>query len=614
MTYSLDSIAHLDHSKAFAQLNSKFNSFNPLKVLRIEQFEIRHSNVLAWLLDPSENHNLGDFFVKKILSRIFTRADNEERILDESIDYVNHHFASYSDLEVFREVRTTTGRYIDLVAKSDDQKTVFIIENKFHAGESEGQLDDYIRYISTIYEENGYTIIPIFLTLNNVAPSHEKYWVLDYSDLLDIIQVQLTLNRESIADRVYDFLTYYVSILKEELVEDKEAIGLALDVYQTNQRAIDLLYATHHDELKKHNRYNELFRQVDSIEGETLATLKRIYLKQKQTIDYVYHIGSNVLRQAFLTFANSEDFPEEVYHADSRLPSFILPDWVEFKEVIGEPTFPYWLGHGLVAWYERTWDERLKLTIEVGPLPYEKRLSFLNALEAQEIRIKSKAKIEGSKFTRIHTQTVDITDWANKEDVLIGIEYLYQTNETRSIFKKIALAVEAIQSQETKVNDVKEVIQSNNTVYIPVQAFEKFVNIHNIHSENLRYTHRNSSFVTQTIRTLEKTYGLPVENWWLNSVFIYWFERLKDDRLKLVLELGPIQPDFRLAVIEALEENGMTIHPRSKLPTAKYTRVFSKARVVNDWENIDEVLAVMEYLYNLVGNQRVLDILEKISK
>jgi hypothetical protein len=69
MAYSIEALAQLDLSKDFARLHQKFNQFNPLKVLRVDQFEIRHSNVLAWLLDPTENHHLGSFFVQKILTR-----------------------------------------------------------------------------------------------------------------------------------------------------------------------------------------------------------------------------------------------------------------------------------------------------------------------------------------------------------------------------------------------------------------------------------------------------------------------------------------------------------------------------------------------------------------
>ena len=42
----------------------KFNIFD---VLKISRTEIRHSNVLSWLLSASENHGLGDAFIKGIL-------------------------------------------------------------------------------------------------------------------------------------------------------------------------------------------------------------------------------------------------------------------------------------------------------------------------------------------------------------------------------------------------------------------------------------------------------------------------------------------------------------------------------------------------------------------
>lgn len=41
---------------------------NIFEVLGITSTEIRHSRILAWLLDPRENHQLKDKFLKKILA------------------------------------------------------------------------------------------------------------------------------------------------------------------------------------------------------------------------------------------------------------------------------------------------------------------------------------------------------------------------------------------------------------------------------------------------------------------------------------------------------------------------------------------------------------------
>ena len=48
----------LENDTTFQKLNQQVNSFNVLKILRMENYEIRHSNILAWLLDPKENHHL----------------------------------------------------------------------------------------------------------------------------------------------------------------------------------------------------------------------------------------------------------------------------------------------------------------------------------------------------------------------------------------------------------------------------------------------------------------------------------------------------------------------------------------------------------------------------
>ena len=38
--------------------------FNLFDVLKISRTEIRHSNMLGWLLNPNENHGMGDAFLR----------------------------------------------------------------------------------------------------------------------------------------------------------------------------------------------------------------------------------------------------------------------------------------------------------------------------------------------------------------------------------------------------------------------------------------------------------------------------------------------------------------------------------------------------------------------
>lgn len=615
MTYSLESIAQLDHSKEFAALHQKFHQFNPLKVLRVDQFEIRHSNVLAWLLDPNENHKFGSFFIGKLLSRLMTRVENEEKIESSNFPYYLYHNHSFSDLEVYREVKTVTGRYIDLLVVVPSQNLVLVIENKYHAGESIGQLEDYLNYARNTYEN--YIIVPIFLTLNSDAPSHTDFWVLDYSDILDILSLHLELNHEAIPDSVYEFLMHYTDILREELVTDETTVQLALDVYESNQAAIDLLYLSQHNEFSKLARYEELYQQVDSLTESYRLALTRIYQKQKKTIDYIYKIGSNVLREAFLTFAKVEEFPDDVYSAHIRVPNFILPDWTDFEEAIGKPEDGYWLGHGLIIWFERTWNEQLKLTIEVGSLQDDKRIALLSALENEGISIRPSSKMEGKKYTRIYNHFTEISDWASKKEIVEGMERLYHDPATKSIFKKIASAVEKMKSGvvvEKEEEIETEIIRSSiRREGIPQASFISFTKA--LELTEFQMKPRQHSFILPVFRVLERKFGQTREKWWWHdSTFVFWFDRLNDDRLKLTLELGPLLSDKRLEIIEALEGLGVSFNQKSKLPTAKYTRLHSQSKVILDWNDENEVYSSMLQLYNDKKFQELLTLLSTMEK
>ncbi len=615
MSYTFESIAQLEHSKEFAKLHKKFHQFNPLKVLRVSHFEIRLSNVLGWLIDPDENHQFGSFFIKKLLSRLITRSENEEKL--ETIDYLPFLYSSLTDAVVYREVKTSTGRFIDLLVELPSLKVILIIENKFHALESENQLKDYLNYIKTQYSD--YTIVPIYLTLASDAPSHPDYWSLDYHDVMDIITQHLELNSEVIADNIHDFLSYYTAILREELVEDNESIEMALKVYQMNQKAIDLLFVSQHQELRKQPRFKELYIGINDLSVNEQSALKRIYEKKKKTIDYIFTIGSNVLRQAFLKFAHIEELPEEVYNAHIRVPNFILPEWLDFEDIVGKPEAGYWLGSGLIIWFERTWNDFLKINVEIGPVPYENRLQLLSGLEDQGVSFRPSAKLEGKKYTKIYTELTYINDWANKQEIVEGMEKFYNNDSFNELLAQIAAAIENLKGKEKGRYEVdfreESILDTGSTQRrIPRDAFIKFVLNQGISEEYYKIQSHNASFLVPVFRDLEKVYGpTRMKWWWHDSTFTYWFERLKDGRLKLILELGPLVAEKRLLIVKQLEEMGVSFSVKSKQPTARYTRIFSDSTVINNWEDVEEVYQAMEELFGQVENRNLLTIIKSLG-
>ncbi|MFP8782590.1 PDDEXK-like family protein [Planococcus plakortidis] len=617
MTHSLEQIAQLEHSKEFARLHQKFHQFNPLKVLRVDQFEIRHSNILAWLLDPNETHQLGSFFLKKLLTRLVMRAENEGKA--GGIDFLSFLYSSFHDAEVSREVKTHTNRKIDLLVHVPSQKLVLVIENKFHAGESDGQLADYLAYAKAEFQEPGYTLLPIFLTLANEEPSDDSYLLLGYEDVLEIIEQQLEFSKETTAGAIYDFLSFYIEVLKEQLVHDAESVELALTVYEENKNAIDFLFLSQNDNFKKQAVYKGLYKQLGKLDDSEKAALWKIYVAKKKTIDFVFNIGGNVIREAFLDFVKEADIPEEAYAAQIRFPHFILPDWFDFQETLGEPASAYWLGQAFIIWFERQVGERLKVTVEVGPIPYEERLRLLTELEKRGVSFQQSGKEEGKRYTRIYTAWTDVGDWASKREVLKSMFVLYDAPELNDLFRKIAESVEVMRDAVEEVEEVTEsklekVLNKSTVSPIPKEAFDLFCAKHNIAETERNYHWRNPSFVVPAFTRIEERYGMSrFDWWWHNGALLFWFDQLRDGRLKLVLELGPLQGEDRVALISELEMLGVTFKAASKLRTAAYTRLYSNTKVIEDWQEAQQVAEEMTKLFQHPGHQQLLAKIEAVS-
>src|SRR3989338_9715881 len=84
-------------NKNLERLESILKEFNPFEVLKADEFEIRHSYFLAWLLNPSENHRLGDYILKKFIKEVMILNDDKMFPFHETMKL------DLSDVKVYRE-------------------------------------------------------------------------------------------------------------------------------------------------------------------------------------------------------------------------------------------------------------------------------------------------------------------------------------------------------------------------------------------------------------------------------------------------------------------------------------------------------------------------------
>ena len=82
-----------------AEVESLLGKFNLFRVLNFEEGEIRHSNVLSWLLDPKESHGMGDLFIRRFLMLVLNDSESGQRDLNP----VEIDSAEIRNVEVLRE-------------------------------------------------------------------------------------------------------------------------------------------------------------------------------------------------------------------------------------------------------------------------------------------------------------------------------------------------------------------------------------------------------------------------------------------------------------------------------------------------------------------------------
>lgn len=204
---------------------SVFNKFNIFETLKITNTEIRHSNVLGWLFDPLENHNLKGQFLRMFIGDINENGEHDLDLL--TIDY--------DSFEVRREWKN-----IDILVVSRKSKILLVVENKIWSDESSHQLEKYRKTVEDEFQD--YKIIYVFLTPYGNPSSDPDIWIsYDYEKVLNNIEDIMYENRTVMDNDVLLFIEHYAISLRRNIVGDKKLQDLCLDIYNQHKEAFDLI-------------------------------------------------------------------------------------------------------------------------------------------------------------------------------------------------------------------------------------------------------------------------------------------------------------------------------------------------------------------------------------
>lgn len=149
-------------------------NFNVFSILGMESREIRHSALLAELLNPNGSHDQGAVFLRLFFEML--REDCESQFKWELSE------TELAQFSVIAEADSDDGR-IDILIEKDDKCVV--IENKIYAGDQERQLGKYYDYAKKKYEDEN--IVVIYLTLAGNEPG--KYTLGKELDKKKVLQI-----------------------------------------------------------------------------------------------------------------------------------------------------------------------------------------------------------------------------------------------------------------------------------------------------------------------------------------------------------------------------------------------------------------------------------------
>ena len=220
------------------KIETGLGGFNLFEAIGHTRREERHSDFLAFLLDPNQPHGLGAAFLTRLAVEVVKRTPLEARPM--SLGKI-----ALADLEgclVWREHSLGESGRLDVLCIDQARKFLLAIENKVDSVEGENQLRKYREHLEDRYE--GFGRILAYLTPDEDDPSDKHWTPIGYDTVLRIVEALVEKNRESLGETVAVALDHYARMLRRHIVtdQDSELKTLAVSVYARHKTAFDFIF------------------------------------------------------------------------------------------------------------------------------------------------------------------------------------------------------------------------------------------------------------------------------------------------------------------------------------------------------------------------------------
>ena len=225
--------------EALAELDPYLSEVNIFDVLKLKEHEIRHSNILAWLLDPNGSHGLGDTFIRLFIAHVIKK----NRAVH-GLDVMTWSYLNLTDCEIQREKHwPDTGKKdsLDILLTAHQPvglDYLIAIENKVRS--SEGP-DQTVKYRAHIEADNPASVkMFVYLTAKDEVPNDDRWATLSYCDIYEILGHILKYTAMSPEAKL--LLDNYRKVCADIMgMYDMEIRAKVKKIYREHKDAIDLI-------------------------------------------------------------------------------------------------------------------------------------------------------------------------------------------------------------------------------------------------------------------------------------------------------------------------------------------------------------------------------------
>lgn len=213
------------------ELEALIGRFNIFDALRVDRAEIRHSNFLGWLLNPSESHGQGSLFLKALLMELLRQSPPELR----PFSPVELDGEELRDVEIRREWRR-----IDILITCKTPEFVIAVENKIESAEHSHQLERYEAVVNEAFDR--VPCLFVYLTVDGDEPSRDRWVPFTYEDIHRVLRRVEKTYSNAIGEDVRAFLDHYLRLIGSRFMDDEKIDDLCRRIYRNHRQALELIF------------------------------------------------------------------------------------------------------------------------------------------------------------------------------------------------------------------------------------------------------------------------------------------------------------------------------------------------------------------------------------